>query len=448
MLRKVLFLATAVSVLLVCNVQAEVINPTWIGGAGGGWSDPCNWSPTGAPYNYGGDVYTVTIDGGTGTVIGLDVYPIIKTLVCNGNVGLRMSSRVHDWTGIFLNPFPTDPIALTNNGNLTLTARGDPDRSFGVFGNIKNSSGAMLHLSGVEIDGYVINETGAEIFIDGPSSVSIDVDNYGLITIRDYTVEINGPLNDSKATLYNAGEVMLYGGDCTIDILHNYEMADIRGFGVIMTEEYILNKGEIQAYGGNLDIITDGYLTNIGTLGNIPLSSLYIKAAEDVNSVGTIEVHADGGVAIDANFINDPGGEIELMGGTLTARSITQRAGATFDGFGNITTEYLTFEPNSIIELTGPTNIVCGVINIAANATLEISDGTTLITGHTTCNNGTIHMIGGRVICQGGLTNNNCNIIWEPGAYTNMADFNLDGTVNFKDFAYFGDTWLWQADWY
>jgi hypothetical protein len=46
---------------------------------------------------------------------------------------------------------------------------------------------------------------------------------------------------------------------------------------------------------------------------------------------------------------------------------------------------------------------------------------------------------------QAPLTNNNCNIIWEPGIYTNIADFNLHGIVNFKDFADFADVWLWQA---
>ena len=74
-----------------------------------------------------------------------------------------------------------------------------------------------------------------------------------------------------------------------------------------------------------------------------------------------------------------------------------------------------------------------------------MSDGTTLVTGHCTCTEGTIHMIGGRIIPQGGFTNNNCNVIWEPGLYTNIADFNLDGKVNLKDFTYFADTWLRQA---
>jgi len=57
-------------------------------------------------------------------------------------------------------------------------------------------------------------------------------------------------------------------------------------------------------------------------------------------------------------------------------------------------------------------------------------------------------MIGGRIIPQGGFTNNNCRIVWEPGLYTNVAHFNLDGKVNLEDFTYFADTWLWQTAWH
>jgi hypothetical protein len=49
-------------------------------------------------------------------------------------------------------------------------------------------------------------------------------------------------------------------------------------------------------------------------------------------------------------------------------------------------------------------------------------------------------------ILQGGLSSD-CEIIREPGAYTNPADFDLDGKVNIKDFAAFAETWLWQTRW-
>ena len=172
------------------------------------------------------------------------------------------------------------------------------------------------------------------------------------------------------------------------------------------------------------------------------MSSLNIRAAQDPNNLGTITANAGGGVAFDNDLTNMPGGTIQLLGGSFAANNIIQKAGATFQGFGSIAGNIIEIEDNGLIELTGPTNIIGNMV-IGANATLEISDGTTLVTGHTT-NNGTIHMKGGRLIPQGGLTNNG-NVIWEPGLYNNIADFNLDGQVNLADMAELSKTWLWQS---
>jgi len=144
-------------------------------------------------------------------------------------------------------------------------------------------------------------------------------------------------------------------------------------------------------------------LLNTGVLANHPLSSLHIKSPADVNSLGTIEVNAGGGVAFDCKLVNESGAIIKLLGGTLVAEVITQSAGATFEGFGGITAD-IVIVPSGIIKLTGPTNIV-GDVEIGENGTLEISDGNTLITGHTT-NNGVIRVVRGDVVFQGGYSGN------------------------------------------
>jgi hypothetical protein len=177
----------------------------------------------------------------------------------------------------------------------------------------------------------------------------------------------------------------------------------------VISEGHLNNKGEIIAYGGSLAIKSGGKFINIGLLQNIPVSSLHINPAEDVNNQGIINVSAGGGVAFDCNLVNEPNAVIKLLGGTLAATTITQKAGATFQGFGGITGN-IVIEPYGVIKLTGPTNIV-GDVNIAENAVLEISDGTVLITGHTICN-GTIRTKNGQIITQGGLSGN-CNIITE-----------------------------------
>jgi hypothetical protein len=146
------------------------------------------------------------------------------------------------------------------------------------------------------------------------------------------------------------------------------------------------------------------------------------------------------------NLVNQPNSVTTLKGGTLGATKITQKAGAKLEGDGKISGNLL-LEANARAALTGPTEIY-GDVQIDANAVLDINDGTTLIKGHCTCNSGTIHLKGGSIIPQGGLINNNCNILWETGLYNNITDFNLDGKVDFKDFAHFADTWLWQTQWY
>jgi hypothetical protein len=74
----------------------------------------------------------------------------------------------------------------------------------------------------------------------------------------------------------------------------------------------------------------------------------------------------------------------------------------------------LSISDEAVIKITGPTNIVGGVI-INPNATFFASDGLVLITGNTT-NNGFVHMIGADIIPQGGIVGNG-RVKWEPRAY-------------------------------
>lgn len=411
-----------------CNLQAAQIASTWVGGSEGEWGNPSNWSPAIVPDN-NGNTFVVTINAGAGEArVGLQQDRTIDQLDCYGEVDL--DKWTSDWFEL------TIYNGLTNHGDLEID-------SVEIVGNITNLGGAELGLDNAEIRGNLYNQFEATIVVDYEVDVEQGgLENAGLIVIAPTgEIYVNQHFN-------NIGEILIYGGECGVDecILDNNSTGVIKGFGFLFAEQLLQNKGEIYAYGGSLAVLSKGPLSNSGLLSNYPLSSLHIKPAEDVNNSGTIKANTGGGVVFDCKVVNEPKATIQLLGGTFAAVSITQSAEANFAGFGDITGD-VVIDPNGLVKLTGPTNVVDNM-EIGDGATLQVSDGTTLIVGHTTCNNGTIHMIGGRVICQGGLTNNNCNIIWEPGTYTNMADFNLDGMVNFKDFAYFGNTWLWQADWY
>jgi hypothetical protein len=416
--KKLIIVAIVAFISFCCAAEAEQISVSWDGsGDGYSWGDPCNWNPVVVPDNNATNTFVVTIDSNRIGVDSINVYlqqdRTVNQLDCYGDIELV------NWTSNWIRLTFEDANDFINHGNLEMWER------YEIDGNVTNCTKATLDLENLAIQADLHNLAGGEIRVGG----EVDLGNGGI--------------------LKNAGRIIVIGpkGECGSDgIFDNNTTGVIRGTGAVYSDKLFRNKGAIYAYGGSLAVLSEGPLLNSGLLSNYPLSSLQIRTTEDVNNYGTIEVHAGGGMAFDCNVVNEPNATIKLLGGTLAAATITQSAEANFAGFGDITSDVL-IDSNGIIRLIGPTNVV-GNMEIADGATLQINDGTTLITGHTTCNNGTIHMIGGRVICQGGLTNNNCNIIWEPGTYTNMADFNLDGTVNFKDFTYFGDTWLWKADWY
>lgn len=499
MFRKELFLAIVVSILLTCSVQAEQIISHWVGDYGV-WGDANNWSPPIVPDNNELYTFVVIIEGDSnGPDIGLLQSRTIDQLDCNGTDTIYLAS----WKGLPVgSPISViltleDVNGLTNHGVLCvaeLDVRGNVTNAPGanlelenieLVGNVYNlaeldangnpTNYGYLELAEVEIEGNVTNAGGAKLEFEYPGAEI----NGNLYNLARGTVEVQSMAEIKQGDIENAGtiviyplgqmmfenqfcnngEILLYGGSLLYweeeggpGVLNNNSPGSIKGFGVVGANQLIRNKGHIYAYGGSLAVGIEGALINEGVLCNLPPSSLHIKPAEDLNNLGTIQVHAGGGIGIDCNMVNEPGAEIQLLGGSLATKNIIQKDGATFEGFGGISTDPTTdpngiiIDPNGIIELTGPTNIV-GDVNILAGATLEISDGTTLITGDCECNYGTIHMKGGRIIIQGVFSNNNCRIIWEPGTYTNVADFNLDGTVNFKDFADFADTWLWQASW-
>lgn len=435
MFKQTFFLTILLSIFCTNSVKGAVIDSNWVGGCCARyWSDANNWNPNIVPDNGGGNTFVVTINANTNYIdVILEQDRTIDRIDCysSGEYDIDLGGNNVELTF-------ASPNGLTNHGNLTIADLANVDVF--IIGNVRNY-GSLAFDGEVGVDGNLQNfENGELAILKGETSVeSGRLENLGLLVIPSPGKLLADPC------LANIGQVRMNGGLCDVGILDNNSTATISGYGTFYTSDLIRNEGEIYAAGGSLVIVSEGSLTNTGILGNKPMASLnimHVGLPKDINNLGKIEVNAGGGVIFDCNLINEPNGIIQLKGGTLAATTITQTADANFAGFGGITGD-IVIDPNGIIKLAGPTNIV-GDVNISANATLEISDGVTLVTGHTT-NNGTIHMKGGRIIPQGGITNNG-NVIWETGTYNNVADFNLDGQVNFKDFASFAETWLWQAD--
>ena len=440
MFKRISFLSVAMLILLVSRLFAAQIDITWDGGGDGiSWYDADNWNPDIIPDNDGGNTFAVTINADYDYIdveLGMDFDCTIDQLDCfSDDYEIDISNETPDFAKLTL----TDQNGLTNYGALEIEGA----RGMTIVGNVTNSAGSEIEFWGIiDIDnGNLRNFSNGTIQIGGDDlGVSDgDLDNFG-------TVIIDPESEFGVETLNNSGLIYIRGGQCETDsVFDNNSTGVIQGHGDICSDQIILNKGCIIASAGSLTITGDESIINTGLLRNNPVSSLYIQPAKDVNNMGTIETNAGGGVVFDCNLINEANGVIKILGGALGAVNITQKAGAVFEGDGKISGNLL-IQTNAHVALTGPTEIY-GDVQIDTNAVLDINDGTALIKGHCTCNSGTIHLRGGRLIPQGGLTNNNCNIIWEPGLYTNIADFNLDGKVDFKDFANFADIWLWQASW-
>jgi hypothetical protein len=395
---KVLTLIAIILVFSVCQLQAAIINSRWVGGEEGEWGDASNWVPAIVPDNSDWRTFTVTIDSNSIGVSEVEIAFLetrnIDQLECYGAVSLDR------WTSLGLELTVVN--GVTNYGKLQFD---DLD----IKGDVTNTSGALLDLDGMDIDeGNLYNHVGGLVEVEG--TVYIEEEPGGNVQNAGTLIVDPGSALVVDFWVYNSGNVKLLDGRCEAYAGFHNDMASlVEGFGLVVSEEIIANKGTIRATADSLVLYSSGRVTNIGTLVNKPLSTLHIKSAEDVNNIGTIEVNAGGGVAFDCNLVNEPNAVIKLLGGTLAAKTITQKAGATFQGFGGITSN-VVIESYGVIKLTGPTNIV-GDVNIAENAILEISDGTVLITSHTICN-GTIRTKNGQIITQGGLSGN-CNIISE-----------------------------------
>jgi len=405
------------------SVQAQeiiVCTKTWVGGEKGIWENAANWSPYGEP----NEANSVCISDAS---VDVSENHEVGSLTTNGEVELER--------GVWWHPTITTLNGLTNHGDLAIR--------IDIRGDVTNIAGATLEFGEhINIFGDLYNEVGGTITVD---MADIDVEEGGEV-YNDGLIRCiaNGGIGETPY-FHNNGEIQLFvGGGANGNIFDNNIAAVIRGSGGVNGQE-LHNKGTICASTGPLLLYFEGSLTNSGTLKNDVGATLHITKVADVNNQGTIEINASGAVTTDGNVINQPNSIIKLLGGTLAAGKITQKADANFTGFGGITGN-VQIDPDGLIELTGPTNII-GDVNIPAGATLKISDGQTLITGHTTCD-GTIHLIGGTVIFQGGCDCDGCNIINEAGTDRNHFDINADGIEDFKDFAEFANNWLWQASWY
>ena len=406
MFNKGLVLAAIIAIPSIGS-YAATINSTWVGGEDGAWENAANWSPAMVPDNNGANTFNVTIAAeiieGNDISIGLTQSHTINCMDCN-ITGDDVVLDFGKWTLENVEITLTDANGITNYGGLDFG-------QINIAGNINNVSGAYLCIEDSYISGNIHNQANAILDFEGLIEVEGEKIQDGNNIENAGTICFWGPVADlySEGTFSNTGQINLYAADCAASKIMNSSSGVIQGSGSIGIESdggLFQNDGLISASGGALIIFSvNSDFVNNGTLRSEPSCALHIKpeflgaTPSDVNNAGTIEIKPGGGVTFYYNLINQPTGQIKLLAGTLAATTITQSAGATLEGFGNIAGNVI-IEDNGIVKLTGPTNIV-GDMTVLSGSKLKIGDGQTLITGQTE-NEGTIELIGGTVIYQGG----------------------------------------------
>jgi hypothetical protein len=269
-----------------------------------------------------------------------------------------------------------------------------------------------------EIYGTEYNGPGATLTVDGQDlMVYGNVQNFGTVLIL--------PNNTlwAEGEFQNSGTVQIFGAQCSsVKTFRNNFGATIEGYGNIHSDTAINNKGLIQSLAGSLVVSSWAdpkitVTTNSGVLKNSPGTTLAVMSfGPDVSNQGTVEINAEGTVTFDGKLTNEPNGIVKLLGGTLAASTVVEKAGATLQGFGGITGN-ITIDPGAAIILTGATNIV-GDVAVAKGGELEIRDQTVLVTGKVNCD-GTIRLKGGHLIPQGGLSGS-YKVIHEPSMYAGI----------------------------
>jgi len=424
------------------NASADAGDIFWNGNISCSWSDYGNWwvemypDPPGdccVPNN----LSNVILNNAETVCLDTSGTTIINSLTNSGDSVL--------WIETGWNPC-LKMVNFHNQGELDIA--GHRDSRMEITSSVVNDAGARLQISyDLSFDGNITFSNAGELNVRKAVKFHFSDGTF----INTGMIQVDTASELEVGNLQNYSTVNIHGGELNAqsDLINegapSVNMGSITGWGVVYGKSSFQNQAgsSITASIGTLRLVTEGTISNNGIIKNLPMSSLDIvdlSPPTDVMNSGTIEVNTGGGVAVHSNLYNS--NSIQLLGGALSANTITESSGAIFSGFGNITAN-IVIENNGTIQLTGPTNII-GDVTIGSNATLEVRDGQTLVTGHTT-NNGTIYIIGGTIIFQGGLTDNG-DIIRESSSSINAADFNYSGGVDGSDLAVFASEFGWTAE--
>ena len=181
-------------------------------------------------------------------------------------------------------------------------------------------------------------------------------------------------------------------GDGTVVLLPG---ASFTGYGAVTPS--IENAGTIAPSGGNLVLNGTGFV-NTGTLAVGPGAGLFISSPS-LTHTGSISVAAGGILVADAPLTNGAGRHLSLLGGTISTPTLTNLAGGSISGFGQVNGSLVN---SGSVTFIAPSQIIGDLMNNAGGR-VHVRNDRVIVTG-TGTNNGTITVANGTIIFDGGVS--------------------------------------------
>jgi VCBS repeat-containing protein len=351
-------------------------------------------------------VDTATVDGGTVTILGtleLDGTSLIENGTLNNSGAINVKGAAEFANETVINA-SLATIEVWANDALTI------DKSSNVTnrGDVKVDASGKLTVNGATLDGGALAGGPGVTVLGGESPEAGD------------TTVITGVTGIGTVT--NGGEIDLTGNAVLSNgILKNNGTLNASGTGNALDGEAVTNAGTIEVLANGALAIDQG-----STVGN---SSGNVVV--DANAALTLNGATISGGAIKGGGSIDVTGASKIDGGAmLSVTAVTADAKLTLDGItvsGSVITDNASIELDNNVQLMNGAKIQGGPVT--NNGTLEIAGAATLLNDIVT-NNGTVKVDDGKTLTLSGTEITGGTINNYSGALGGTIDVTGDSTID------------------
>lgn len=275
-------------------------------------------------------------------------------------------------TGGFTNPAVT--AVFTNTGSI---------KGWGTLfgGGAFNTNGVGIDKSFVN-EGIVIASNGVLTIDTGVATTNRGLANLGTMIVQGPTdtlallrqAEVSGaPFFVTNLNyLYNSGRIFINGGTLTANtsITNQFESASlpglIEGYGRIALTNEIVNLGTIRATNGVLQFINS-------QAGDTDIVEIRQSGTLVVESGSEMIV----GAASNSVLVNN--GTIVMRGGIFRSSNLTNSLGATFRGYGTITSPIINFGTGLATSASVPLHLTSATVENRSSGVLGASNGILIV---------------------------------------------------------------------